>query len=272
MGIFDFITGGKGGNVKKTVEKANNKHAQSIDRFKALENLAEDGSEEALLGLLRRFSFTYDKSIEDEQEKQWVHDALVDLANEHVKASVPAAEQDKERERVKQQKETVLRALERSLLGAETISWQLKVLEHIASHDEVWPILEKVIAANDNEYVRDPSRKIQLIDFLGEWHDPRAARALLQYLEDVDEGVRFKAVESVLHQKDEEIGREPLLNLLVKPDEESRRIKIRILDGLADAGWNTHGFKGTVEKLCETLATGHGIDNKGRIRRPPGKA
>lgn len=264
MGIFDFLSGGKAGALQKTIAKANNKHAQSMDRFKALESLAENGSEEAIGGLLRRFGFNYDKSIEDEQEKQWIHDTLVDLAN-----AAPDNDSDEARREQAEQRAAIVGALRKSLLGADTISWQLRILEHIArDHDEMWSILEKVVEANDNQYVRDPSRKVQLVDFLGEWKDPRAARALVQYLEDVDETVRFKTVEAILHQRDEETDREPLLQLLVRPEEESRRIKIRILDGLADLGWNTHGFKGTVDKLLEELGTGHSIDGKGRIRKP----
>ncbi len=247
MGFLDFLGGGPAG-VKKLVAKANNKDAQSVDRWKALEGLRDDASEEAIAGLLRRFSFAYSKSIEDEQEKQWVHDTLVELGDR------------------------VLGPIEQSLLTAESIAWPLKVLTHVADQERAWPLLEKVIAANDNQYVRDPSKKIQLINFLGEeFHDPRAARALVQYLEDMDETVRFSTVEALLHQRDEEAAREPLLKLLTNEAEESRRIKIRILDGLSDVGWNTHGFKGTVEQVCEQLGRGHGIDSKGRVRKPAAK-
>src|SRR5436853_768952 len=83
VGIFDFLSGGKGGAVQKTVARANNKNAQSVDRFRALEQLRDDGSDEAIAGLLRRFSFNYDKSIEDEQEKEWVHDTIIELAAPH---------------------------------------------------------------------------------------------------------------------------------------------------------------------------------------------
>ena len=251
MGLFDFLSGSsKGSNVKRLVAKATNKHAQSVDRFKALEDLAENRTDEAIAGLLRRFTFVYDKTIEDEQEKEWVHDQLVEMAGGDPEL-----------------KARVLAALEHALVHSGTIAWPLKVLHHVASHDEAWPILEKVIAANDNEYVRDPSRKIQLIDFLGEWPDPRVVHVLLPWFEDMSEDVRFRAVEAILAQKNEEVGREPLLKLAVKPDEESRRIKIRILDGLHELGWNVHGYKGQVDELCQTLASGHSIDGKGRIRR-----
>jgi len=258
VGLFDFLSGGKGGSLKKTVDKANNKHAQSIDRFKALESLRDDGSEEALVGLLRRFSFVYDKTIEDEQEKDWIHDTLVEMARTN-------GEGEKDGESLTR----VLAALEKSLISAESISWPLRVLEHVADAERSWPIVEKVIAANDNEYTRDPSRKIQLVNFLGEFEDPRAVKSLLQYLEDVDEGVRFHTIESLVARKEEETAREPLLTLLVKPEEESRRIKIRILDGLADLGWTVQGFRGTVEKLCEEIGRGHTVDGKGKIKKGP---
>ena len=245
MGLFDFISGGSGGSLKRTIARANNKESQSPDRWKALEQLRDDGSDEALGGLLRRFSFVYDKTIEDEQEKHWVSDTLMALG------------------------EKILPALEKNLLSAESLSWPLKVLAHVASLDQAWAIIEKVIAANDNEYVRDPSKKIQLITVIGEeFASPRAARALLQYLEDMDETVRFNTVEALFAQKDEEAAREPLLKLLVDDKEDSRRIKIRILDGFAEIGWNTHGFKGEVESVCEKIGRGHAIDGKGRIKKP----
>lgn len=258
MGLFDFFTGKGGGNLAKTVTAANNKYAMSADRYKAMERLRDAATDEALLGLLRRFTWNYDKTIEDEQEKESVHDWLVAMASD----------QDLDEKERAEQRERVIRALEKSAASSETISWQLRVMSHIASHEELWPSLEKVIAANDNEYVRDPSRKIQLVTFLGEsFVDERATRALLQWLTDVDETVRYNAVEAVLHHKNEELGREPLLKLLLTSDEESRRIRVRVLDGLADVGWTTHGWKGEVEAKIAELGLPHSIDNKGRVKK-----
>ena len=42
----------------------------------ALQLDGEDGSEEALVGLCKRWSVTSHKGVEDEQEKQWVDDTL----------------------------------------------------------------------------------------------------------------------------------------------------------------------------------------------------
>lgn len=245
MGFLDLFGGGKG-RLHKHIMRAKNKDAQSVDRFSSLEVLrdaASDNHPEAIDGLLGRFTMRYDKSIEDEQEKQWVFDELVKLGSK------------------------VLGPLQRHLQSAESIAWGLKILLEVATPDEAWPILADLCERNDNTYVRDPSKKIQLLGFLGEQSDTRCGKALLPYLEDVDEGVRFVAVESLIRHKDPEYAREPLLQLLTNEKEDSRRIKKRIIDGFADLGWDVKGFSGTVEKMLPDLLPGSRLDNHGKIKR-----
>ena len=101
--------------------------------------------------------------------------------------------------------------------------------------------------------------------------EARGPLSLLPYLEDVDETVRFQTVEALIHarahDKAEEGAREPLLKLLLSADEESRRIKLRILDGLCETGWNTHGYKAEVDAAIATLGGGYHQDGKGRIKK-----
>lgn len=242
MGFLDMFGGGKG-RLAKHIARAKNKDAQSADRFSSLETLRDDGSPEAVEGLLSRFTMRYDKSIEDEQEKQFVFDELVKMGGK------------------------ILPSLQKHLRNAESISWGLKVLQEVSSPDEAWPILADLCERNDNSYARDPSKKIQLLVYLGEHSDPRAAKALAPYLTDMDEGVRFVTVEALLHHKDAETAREPLLQLLTNEKEESRRIKKRIIDGFADLGWDVKGFSGTVEKMLADLLPGARLDNHGKIKR-----
>jgi HEAT repeat protein len=245
MGFLDLFGGGKN-RLAKHIARAKNKDAQSADRFGSLETLrdaAADGSDEAIDGLLSRFTIRYDKSIEDEQEKQFVFDELTKLG------------------------ERVLGELQKHLRNAASIAWGLKVLHEVASVEQSWPILADLCERNDNNYTRDPSKKIQLLHYLGEQSDPRCGAALLPYLEDPDEGVRFVAVEAALHHKDAAAAREPLLKLLTNDKEESRRIKRRIVDGFADLGWDVKGFSGSVEKLVEDLIPGARLDNHGKIKR-----
>jgi hypothetical protein len=242
MGLFDMLSkeGRKAGSLKKNLARASNKDAQSTDRMRALEVLREDGSDEAIYGLLRRFSFVYDKTIEDEQEKEWVESVLIDMG------------------------ERVTPMLTRYLHHAESISWPLRILDKVAAPDQIYAILTELTERNEPGYTRDPSKKIQMLTYMGEHKDPRMSAMLAPYLEDMDEGVRFKTVESLVKQKNEEIAREPLLKHFCKPEEESGRIKLRIAEGFAELAWEVKGFRGTVEKL---LTDTYYVDGKGTIKR-----
>ena len=79
MGLFDFITGGSEGQLKRHTKRAKNLNAQAEDREASLHWLAEDGSEQAILGLLGRFNVTYEHQMKDLNEKQLVFDLLDEL-------------------------------------------------------------------------------------------------------------------------------------------------------------------------------------------------
>src|SRR5678816_3794805 len=165
MGLKDFFSseGRAARSLQKHISRARNKDSQHVDRQASLDVLrdaAGDGSEEAMAGLLGRFTIRYDKSIEDEQEKEFVAEELIHLGKK------------------------VLPQLQKHLRSAESIAWGLKVLHAVADKDDGWPILQDLCERNDNSYTRDPSKKIQLLNYLGEQEDRRCAEALLPYLED----------------------------------------------------------------------------------------
>ena len=246
MGLMDlFSSEGRAERaLKKHVARARNRDAQGEDRMASLEALDGDGSREAVLGLLGRFTMRYDKTIVDEQEKEWVF------------------------ERLRRRGASLLPELQRHLRDSDTVAWGLKLLHEVADRDQAWPILADLCERNDNTYTRDPSKKIQILHFIGEHDDERSAPALLPYLEDIDEGVRFVVVEGLLQRKRAEVAQAPLLALLTNPKEESRRIKTRILEGFADLGWDVKGYSGTVETLLADMMPGARLDNQGRIKRP----
>jgi hypothetical protein len=215
MGILDLfskqgrIERARAGNIKGAV----NKYAQSADRFRNLQALRDDGSEEALHGLLRRFGMMYDKTIEDEQEKDWVFDVLVEKGM------------------------TVLPALKRYLKEAESISWPLRLLDKIADRETELGVLQEILARHEPGYERDPTKKIQLLNHLGGIKDERVPPLCAPYLADMDEGVRYAAVEALVRQANEASAAAPLLDQLTKPEEDSLRIRLQIAEGFADLGW-----------------------------------
>lgn len=242
MGLRDLLTreGRQRFTLKRKIEKATNKWMQGPDRMKALYALRDDASEGAIGGLLRRFAVQSDKSIDDEEEKEWVFEALVEMG------------------------ERALPPLIRCLKTAESISWPLRVAEKLLDRQRLWEeAVVPILGTMEPGYERDPTRKIQIIAYLGDTRDPRVAPIVAPYLEDRDETVRFTTIETLFKQKDE-TAREPLLKRLTHPEEESRRIKVRIVEGLADLAWDVHGFRGQVEKM---LPAEFLIDREGRIKR-----
>ncbi len=243
MGLLDLFAKDKRDERARTknIARALNKYAQSGDRMRALEALAADGSDEALYGLLRRFALMYDKTIEDEQEKEWVFETL----QEKAAAALPA--------------------VKRYLVSAESISWPLRLLSAIAaSKAEELAILEEILARHEPGYERDPSKKMQLVSHLARLKHDKAPSLIAPYLKDADEGVRFTSVEALIRQKDEDAARVPLLEAFVLDSEESRRIRIRIAEGFAELGWQVQGHRGSVEKKLPDAFT---IDRDGHIKK-----
>jgi hypothetical protein len=227
MGVFDLFS--KDGRVERAREKnakmAINKYAQSPDRSRALQALRDDGSPDALYALMRRFGMMYDKSIEDEQEKEWVFDVLVEKGG------------------------AVLPPLKRYVHAADSISWPLRLLEKIvATKEEQIDVIEEILARHEPGYERDPTKKIQLLNHLGGLKHARVSPLAVPYLADMDEGVRYAVVETLLRQADEAAARGSLVDHFVDDKEDSLRIRIRIAEGFAELGWNVGDRRVEVEK------------------------
>jgi hypothetical protein len=215
MGILDIFSKqsrterARASNIKGAV----NKYAQSADRFKSLQALRDDGSEEALYGLLRRFGMMYDKTIEDEQEKDWVFEVLAEKGM------------------------TIIPSLKRYLASADSISWPLRLLDKVADRETELRVLEEILERHEPGYERDPTKKIQLLNHLGGLKDKRVPPLVAPYLKDMDEGVRYAAVEALVRQGDEAVAVGPLMDQFASADEDSLRIRLQIAEGFADLGW-----------------------------------
>jgi hypothetical protein len=199
--------------LQRVVEKATNKLAQQPDRWGALERLAEDGSDPALFGLCKRWAITSLKGVEDEQEKNWVVDTLVGKGP------------------------VVLDPLIRYMKTAEQLSFPLQVLEKLADKPRTLAVVDELFKGEPPGYVRMPDRRIDLIRWFGEWKqatDDDVIPRLSPYFTDFDEGSRFSAIEA-MHGRDPSKTVGPLVDALMRPEEESGRIKRIIVEVLERA-------------------------------------
>lgn len=207
-------------SLDKTIAKATNKLSQQVDRWGALERLKEVGSEEALFGLCKRFGVTSMKGVEDEAEKNWVVDTLV--------AAGPAA----------------LPSLVRYMAKAEQLAFPLRVVERIAPREKVLEIADSLFASEPPGYVRMPERRIDLIRWFSEWKpatDDEVVARLSPYVGDFDENSRFAAIDGMAGRDPAKIA-PPLIEALIRPEEESGRIKRTIVEVLekSQAPLGTH--------------------------------
>jgi hypothetical protein len=244
MGILDFLSkeGRERRALERNVNRAVNKYAQSPDRYKALQSLLADGSPDALYGALRRFGMMYDKSIEDEQEKEWLFDALVDKGA------------------------AIIPQLERYLQSADSISWPLRLLDKVAAREHELQIVAAVLARHEPGYERDPTKKIQLLNHLAALKESGAPALVAPYLGDMDEGVRYAAAEALIRLGNEEVARDPLIEHFASDGEESLRVRLQIADGFVERGWLIKGRRPAFEKKLPDQFT---IDREGRLKKRP---
>ncbi|HUQ02909.1 MAG TPA: hypothetical protein VM261_10460 [Kofleriaceae bacterium] len=197
-------------NIQKLVSKATNKLAQQADRWAALEKLREDGSEDALFGLCKRFAITSGNQVEDQQEKTWVVDVLV--------AKGPEA----------------LPPLRKFMKSAAQLAYALQVLERVATKEQTLEVLDTLLADEPPGYVRDPERKLDMIRFMTEWKagHPDVYARLLPYVTDFDQNVRVAATDGIA-DADIALTGKTLLDAFLRPEEESGRFRRRVAEVLA---------------------------------------
>ena len=218
MGLFDLFKSKKSESAAPSADKtvaryaktAADKRAQNYDRMEALEALARVRTQEAAAALLKRFTFTIDPSITDQEEKDVAFRGILACGEEAI-------------EPVRQ-----------FIPKAEAITWPLKVLKELVPPERYSQEIVGLLESFDIEYVRNVEPKVHLVGELEHHPSPDARRAAERFLEDVNESVRFVAVGSTLAQNDE-ASASPLCEALIA--EESVRVKNRIAEGMATRGW-----------------------------------
>jgi hypothetical protein len=226
--------------LQRTIEKATNKLAQQPDRWGALEKLRDDGSEEALYGLCKRFGVTSMKGVEDEQEKSWVVDTLVGKAA----AAFPP--------------------LVRYMKTADQLAFPLKVLEGIADHDKIMKVVDEIFASEPPGCVRMPDRRIDLIKWFCEHKgasDTEVLSRVTRYLADFDENVRFTTIDGLASRDPKLIG-PPLVDALLRPDEESGRIRRTIVEVLERTSAPLNDKKDAVAAMLVGPLAEYAVDAK----------
>jgi len=207
LGIFGKKSDAAG--IRKHAERVANKRAQAYDRWESIQALAGMKTKESVNALLPRFTFYVQPSITDQEEKDAVFSALVDAG------------------------EVAIEPVAQFMRKAESISWAIKILDRVAPSDVVVGHLLEVLSTMDIEYERDPERKNQILTTLSERKDPRIEAAVVRFLGDMNETVRFNTVAVLSAQDAVANQRQAIITCLCAED--SVRVRNRILDALSVA-------------------------------------
>jgi HEAT repeat protein len=252
VGLFDFLkkksvppaAGGAGGAGGPPVDKkvaglakvAGDKKAQTYDRMEAIQQLAEMRTPDAAAALLKRFTFGIDPSITDQEEKDVAFQGVVSAGKDVVPAVLEFCKK------------------------AEALTWPLKVLHELLDDEEYEEAILELLGRFDTEYARNVEPKLQVIQALEEVKSEAVREAVEPFLEDVNETVRFHAVETTFAQNNAE-SIEPLVKLL--ENEESVRVKNKVAEGLLFRGWVIpNELRETAQKALRETAFGLGGDGK----------
>lgn len=218
MGLLDLFKkkesgpgSSKGDRDLARLEKlVSSKFSQNLDRQDALDRLSQMGTAAAAAALLKRFTWTLDPTITDQEEKAVVVTGLVKAGKE------------------------ALDPIRRYCARAESVTWPLKAVRQILTGDELLQELLTLLDQFDTDYVRNPEPKVQLLQALGEHPSEDVRIAAEPFITDANEAVRFAAVTTVFAVEDPRSVPSLIAGLA---EEESLRIKNRIAGGLAERGW-----------------------------------
>ena len=233
LGIFGKKSDHPAG-VRKHAERVANKRAQAYDRWESIQALAQMKTKDSVVALLPRFTFYVQPSITDQEEKDAVFSALVEAG------------------------EVAIEPVAAFMRKAESISWAIKILDKVAPTDVVVGHLLELLATMDTEYQRDPERKNQILTTLAERKDPRIEAAVVRFLGDMNETVRFNTVAVLSAQESVTAQSQAIVACLCAED--SVRVRNRIFDALAAAKVSVSPQE---EQVKPRLTQGWGLDAAG---------
>ena len=221
-------------NTKTLLER----YAQSEARMEAADKLKAIGTPQAIYSLARRFSATTENLGVDQDEKHHIRDVLVGFGQKAVEP------------------------LRLYLRRHDEVTWVVDALSALRPDEEVAPFLIEILQEGDPVHIRG-EKACQIIKVLEGMSVEGVVEGVIPCLKSPDDTVRYAAVECLDTQGDER-AREPLLETLVSPEEDSVRVQMRIAEALERLGWEVKGFRKKVESA---LPEPYRVSSKGKVVR-----
>ena len=243
MGFKDYMERRRETGAARKIERLRNRlmqeHHQTAERKRAIAELDQIGSEEAIYALLGRFTYHTPGSIVDEDEKQLVFQVLRRMGGR----AVPALEEFVRREK--------------------TIYWPLRTLSELAGEDRAVEVLLEALDSIEDRWEQSMERMNNLVSCLRDFQHPIVLERLIELAGDDFEESRFLSVDGLSTFDGEQTAVDAILERLVDP-KETVRVKTYITDLLLERKWNVKRFK---KRLVGHLPEGFFVDDTGAVQR-----
>ncbi len=230
--------------LRKLAKKLSERYGPPENRQKAIDQLGDLGTPEALETLCVRFTVRVEPGITDDEEKETARRILVDA------------------------RERAIGPIERFVTAEEEgVAWGLRALAEVAPPQKVLEVVLRELARLGRTYTRDPDKKIVLLTWLREHHGgaggPEVEAALLPLLEDFSDDIRISAARALAALAPGEASRDALIQLLLR-DRDNARVRGEVLEALAQLGADVKGHRPSVEAL---LVEPFFLDREGRVKK-----
>jgi hypothetical protein len=230
--------------LRKLAKKVTERYGPPENRQKAIEQLGEMGTSEALETLCLRFTVRVEPGITDDDEKDTARRILAEA------------------------RDAAVGPVERFVTGHdEGAAWGLRVLAEVAPAQKVLEVVLRELSRLGRTYTRDPDKKLVLLTWLREHHagvgGAEVEAALLPLLEDFSDDVRITAARALASLSPGEPARDALIQLLLR-DRENARVRGEVLEALAHLGADVKGYRPSVEAL---LVEPFFLDREGRVKK-----
>jgi HEAT repeat protein len=244
FGLFGSREERESSALRKLAKKITERYGPPENRQKAIEQLGQMGTAEALETLCLRFTVRVDPGITDDEEKETTRGILADAGDGAVGP------------------------IERFVAGHDDgVAWGLRVLAEIAPASKVLEVVLRELARLGRTYTRDPEKKLVLLTWLREHHagegGPEVEAAIVPLLEDFSDDVRIAGARALAALAPGEASREALIQLLLR-DRDNARVRGEVLEALAQLGADVKGFRPSVEPL---LVEPFFLDREGRVKK-----
>jgi ribulose bisphosphate carboxylase small subunit len=217
----------------KMVSKLVSRNYQHEDRMFVIDALAHMETPQATAALFRRWDMVSDKKREDVAEKEHLADVLAAKG----RAMLPHLMVHNDR--------------------SVNITRPISMMARVVPDDEVVTELLRILATEQARLAAfKPEKKLRVIDMLADYpEDGRLTDALVASINDFDADVRAESIR-LLGTVADASAREPLLDRLCNPEEDSLRVTAAILHALHDKGWKIVDYKDTLPPLGDSWRIG----------------